>query len=89
MNESDVILQAISELDFSKNELKDCGNGLFLTNYEIDVLSRYGISIEGCCNLKEVLFKIEDILNDCSQLEDLERVSLSIAERDYYFYSNK
>lgn len=89
MSESDAILQVISELDFSKNELKDCGNGLFLTHYEIDVLSRYCISIEGCCSLKEVLFKIEDILNDCSQFEDLEHVSLSIAERDYYFYSNR
>ena len=66
MNESEAILKVINELDFSKNELKDCGNGLFLTLYEIETLSKYGISIDSCCNLKEVLFKIEDILNDCS-----------------------
>ena len=89
MNENDAILQVISELDFSKNEIKDCGNGLFLTLYEIEVLSKYGISIDDCSNLKEFLFKIEIFLNYCSDFNDLENVSLSIAERDYYFYSNK
>ncbi len=89
MNESDAILQVIDELDFSKNKFKDCGNGLFLTLYETEVLSKYNISVDNCCSLKEVLFKIDDILNECSEFEDLERVSLSIAERDYYFYSNK
>ena len=34
----------VSELDFSTNSFVDCGNGLMLTNGEINVLKRFGIN---------------------------------------------
>lgn len=89
MVEYDRIKEAIKELDFTKNMLEDCGNGLFLTHNEIEVLSKYKIPYQNFSTLKEVLFEIENILNMDSDLDDLEQVSKSIAERDYYYYSNK
>ena len=80
--------EAIESIDFSANSLVNCGNGLFLTNYEIQVLTKYGISYCNCSSLKEVLFKVEELLN-IKCFDDLEQVSGSIAERDYYWYSNK
>lgn len=89
MNEYDRIQEAVLDLDFSRNRLEDCGNGLFLTRYEMDVLSKYQISYQNFSTLKEVLFEVEGILNMNSDFDDLEQVSQSIAERDYYYYSNK
>ena len=79
----------INNLDFTSNSLNDCGNGLLLTNFEIEVLNKYKIDYTKFNSLKEVLFIVEDILNEDSSLEDLECISKSIAERDYYMNSNK
>lgn len=80
--------ELVSNLDFDKNSLKDCGNGIFLTNFEIQVLEKYHIDYKKTVSLKEILFEVEDILND-DYYDDLENISKSIAERDYYLNSNK
>ncbi len=81
--------EIVNNLDFTSNSLNDCGNGLLLTNFEIEVLNKYKIDYTKFNSLKEVLFIVEDILNEDSSLEDLECISKSIAERDYYMNSNK
>lgn len=79
----------ISEIDFSKNSMNDCGHGIYLTNFEIDVLKKYHIDYLTCTGLKDIIFLIEDILNEDSSLDDLESISKSISERDYYLNTNK
>lgn len=79
----------VSELDFESNSLVDCGRGIYLTNYEIDVLNKYNINYKGCINLKEIIYYIEDILKDDNSLDDLDIISRSISERDYYQNTNK
>lgn len=76
--------ELVNSLDFESNSLNDYGNGLVLTNFEIQVLDKYKINYKDRNNLKEILFLIEDILNDDNDYEDLEIISKSIAERDYY-----
>ena len=72
------------------NSYEDIGNGIMLTNREIEVLKRYDIDYKSSNNLKELIFKIEDILNDTDIVfEDLEEVQMSISERDYYENTNK
>lgn len=83
------IEKIINEIDFTKNSLNDCGHGMFLTNFEIDTLTKYNINYNNCTSLKDVLFLIEDILNEETDLDDLETISKSIAERDYYQNTNK
>ena len=81
----------VSEIDFDSGKFVTCKNGLMLTNLEIDVLKRYGVQYENCSTLKEIIYLVEDILNedDFSDLEELEYVSSTISERDYYQNTNK
>ena len=81
----------VSEMDFDSGKFVTCKNGLMLTNLEIDVLKRYGVQYENCSTLKEIIYLVEDILNedDSSDLEELEYVSSTISERDYYQNTNK
>lgn len=80
----------ISNMDFESNKLQDIGNGLFLTNKEVQVLEQYKIPYQNCHSLKEILFEIEEVLNDMDIVdEELDMVSSSISERDYYQNTNK
>jgi len=63
-----------------------CINGkYYLTNEQIEVLKKYQIPYEQCASINEIVFYIEEILNtDCADCEDLEMISASLAEVDYY-----
>lgn len=78
-----------NNLDFTSNSLKECGNGLFLTNFEIEVLNKYKIDFNKYNTLKSILLEIEEILNYEDYYDDLDQISKTIAERDYYLNSNK
>lgn len=78
------------ELDFVSNSFKTIGNNLLLTVHEIEVLDLYHIPYKKCKSLKEILFYIEDTIYDMDIVdEELDVVSKSIAERDYYQNTNK
>ena len=83
--------EIVKNMDFLSGKLVDLGNGLMLTNKEIEVLDRYNINYKNCSNLKEVLSKIEEVFydEDGADLEELDIVSETIAERDYYQNTNK
>ncbi len=83
------IKDAIRELDFKRNSLQKCGNNILLTNYEISVLNKYKINYKNCSSLKDVIFLIEQSLEEYDELDDLEEISQTIAERDYYMNMNK
>ena len=78
----------INEMDFVGNSLNNI-NGLLLTNKEIEILDRYSIDYKKCISLKEVIYLIEDTLDLEEDSEDLELISQSISERDYYQNTNK
>ncbi len=85
------IEKIVSDIDFLSNELVDIGNGIMLTNKEITILDKYNINYAQCGTLKEILLKIEEVFCDeCGEsLDDLDDISISIAERDYYENTNK
>ena len=89
MNKEYDIDKLVSDIDFTSNSINDFGSGIILTNYEIGVLDKYSINYKNCNSLKEILFYVEEILNDDPSFDDLENISKSIAERDYYANSNK
>lgn len=84
------ISKEIMDIDFSLDKLVDF-NGLMLTNREINALKRYGVDYTKCSTLKQVLFEIDKIFEECSDddLEELDYISSTIAERDYYQNTNK
>ena len=81
----------VKDMDFTGGQFVTCKNGLMLTNMEIDVLKRYGVDYEKCSTLKEIIYLVEDILNedDSSDMDELEYISSTISERDYYQNTNK
>ena len=84
------IEKLVGEMDFQSNQLKKIGGNLYLTHHEIEVLNRYKIHYQNCKCLKEVLFEVEEVLSDMDIVdEELEAVSLSISERDYYQNTNQ
>lgn len=85
------IEKIVSNLDFKSLELVNLNNGLSLTNNEIMILDRYGIDYNQCSSLKEVLSLIEEVFTygEVDDFEELDGVSQTIAERDYYQNTNK
>ena len=69
--------------DLKLNRIND---NLYLTNKEIEVLERYDINYN--TTIEELMFNLEEILNE-NDYEDLEEVSNSISEFNYYHNTNK
>ncbi len=82
------ISELVSKIDFSSNQLNQVGN-LLLTNVEIEVLELYEIDYKSCKNLKQLLTKIDRVIDEEEDCDDLDLISMSIAERDYYQNTNK
>ncbi len=85
------IEELLGNIDFEKNKLHSTKNNIFLTTYEIAVLKKYHITYDNCQTAKQILQQIEMIIPDLDDLEieELDQVSMSIAERDYYQNTNK
>ena len=67
-------------------KLNKINDNLYLTNKEIEVLDRYDIDYH--TSIEELLFNLDEILNE-NDYEDLEEVSNSIAEFNYYHNTKK
>lgn len=72
-----------------KTWLKCGGNGIYLSDNQIEVLKRYNIDYNKYTSLSSLIFDIEKILNEEADIEDLEEVSGKLAEINYYNYTNK
>ena len=69
-------------------KLNKINDKLYLTNKEIEVLDKYEINYKTSIDL--LMYEIDEILNDSlGDLSDLEEVSNSIAEFNYYHNTNK
>lgn len=72
-----------------KNMIKMRGNGIYLSDNEIEVLKRYDIHYNRYVSLSGLIFDIEEILNEQNDAEDLEEISQRLAEFNYYNNTNK
>ena len=66
--------------------LNKINDNLYLTNKQIEVLERYDIDYH--TSIEELMFNLDEILNE-NDYEDLEEVSNSIAEFNYYHNTKK
>ena len=79
----DIVLKTHESLKLNK-----INDNLYLTNKEIETLEKYNIKYD--TNIETLMFTIEEILNDSDgSMSDLEEVSSSIAEFNYYHNTNK
>lgn len=72
-----------------KSMIKMRGNGIYLSNNQIEVLKRYDIDYKKYISLNSLIFEIEEILNEEVDASDLEEVSSRLSELNYYNNTNK
>ena len=73
------------------NLMKACGNGIYLSDNQIEILKQYGFSYQNYLNIKSLIFDIEEYINQNydQELDDLENVLNNLSEFDYYHNTNK
>ena len=82
LNEDEIIA---SEKKFMKKH-----NNIYISDEQINILKKYNINIDKYINLNELMYDIEECLNDSYiELDDLEWVSQTLSEYNYYNNTNK
>lgn len=76
------------DFNYEENMHKVRENGLLLTDKQVNVLEKYDINYKNIRNMNELIYEIEDILNQ-DYYEDLDLVSKELAEYNYYNNTNK
>ena len=71
--------------NMSMNKIND---RLYLSNNQIDVLNRYNIEYKSK-SIEELMFELDEILNDTPDYDDLEKLSLELSEFNYYYNTKK
>ena len=83
MDLDDIVMN--THKNMSMNKIND---NLYLSNNQIDILDRYNIEYKSK-NIEELLFELDEILNNENDYEDLEKLSLELAEFNYYYNTKK
>ena len=81
--------QLVEEIYNDKNMIKQKKNGIYLSDNDVEVLRRYNIDYNKYVSLSSLIFDIENILNEDTDVDDLEEVSRRLAELNYYNNTNK
>lgn len=83
------INEITKEIYSEKSMLKIRGNGIYLSDNQIEVLKKYNINYQNYNSISSLIFEIENLLNEDADLVDLEEVSSRLAELNYYNNTNK
>ena len=78
----------LSDLYDQKYMHREVKKGIFLSEYQIFVLKKYCIDIDNCSSINDLIFMINDILEE-DDAEDLEIVANELLEFNYYANTNK
>ena len=89
INKNDISLkEAIDFSNYKELLLSRRENGLLLSDYQVTVLNRNGIDYKKYNNVRELLFEIENYLDDDFD-EELDLVSSQLSEFIYYTDTKK
>ena len=72
-----------------RNMIKMRGNGIYLSDNDVETLKKYEINYNNYVSLSSLIFDIENILNESVDVDDLEEISKRLAELNYYNNTNK
>ena len=76
---------------FKNNELKKINN-IYLSNKQMNILDRYMIDYKNVVDMTELIFKVEEYIEEnysYEELDELENLSLELSEFNYYYNTNK
>lgn len=65
-------------------------NNIYITEEQVEILKKYGIIVDNYINMNELIYDIEEYLNESEGVfDDLEWVSQTLSEYNYYNNTNK
>lgn len=80
----------LKNVNIEQSQLKNRGYGILLSDEEEAVLNKYQINYKLCTSTSQLIFMIEDYLNDSyEELDDLDILSKRLSEYNYYQNTNK
>ena len=88
-NEEINLNKIIDDIYDDKNMIKMRGNGIYLSDNDVQTLKKYNINYEKYSSLNSLIFEIEEILNEEVDADDLEQISSKLSELNYYNNTNK
>ena len=71
------------------NFIKEVKKNIYLSNDDTKILKKYDIDYNNFSNMKELIFYIEDYINNYDIDDDLEELLIKLNDYNYYFYINK
>ena len=86
INGKDINIDDLFDQKYMHKEIK---KGIFLSQYQCEVLQRYNINPYACSSINELIFMIDEVLEDESDADDLDGISREISEFNYYANTNK
>jgi hypothetical protein len=79
----------INDLVSDRYMHKEVKKGIYLSDYQVEVLNNYGINIDECGSINDLIMLIDEVLEDDIEADDLEQISKEISEFNYYTNINK
>lgn len=79
----------IDDLYDQKYMHKEIKKGIFLSEYQLEVLKKYQLDINSISSITELLFDIDEILDNEPDADDLEAIEIEISDFNYYANTNK
>ncbi len=78
----------MNELNNVSRDMHKNYNGIYLTDSEVNILKINGFDINKYSNIKELMFDLEEEIEE-SDNDELDMILSSIAEFNYYHNTNK
>jgi len=69
--------------------IKKRNNNIYLSDDDVNILKRYDIDYNNYSSMKELLFYIEEVINNTDVSDELEDLLIKLSEYNYYFNTNK
>lgn len=79
----------IDDLISQKYMHKEVKKGIFLSDYQIDILKRYNIDVNSIGSINELIFQIDELLNEDPDADELDIILNELMEYNYYCNTNK
>ena len=81
--------EIVIDLYNDNNMFKMRGNGIYVSDNQVKPLKKYGVDYKKYVTLSSLIFDIEKILNEETDVQDLEELSQRLSELNYYNNTNK
>lgn len=92
INDTDVSIEdLVTDLKPYASLRQHYNGNIYLSDNDIEVLNKYNFNISNYSNLNSLIFDIQEYLDENydMELDDLEKLSISLAETNYYQNTNK